>query len=163
MEVDFKRINVEDDFQTCVDFRRDSYFCSFDTYEGFEASIVGYQDNLFLKVGNPDYFYFHLWAQGKIIGQLEFRAFSELADTGYVNLIYLISEYRGSGLAAQLQQFIAEQLMEKGCKGALLSVSRTNRRALNHYQGWGWQYFSANPKHAMTDFYRRHFSPQDTE
>lgn len=88
------------------------------------------------------------------MGQLEFRSFSDEPETGYVQLIYLFPEYRGRGLAAQLQAYIRQQLLGAGCKWAILSVSRTNVRALNHYRRFGWVFLRPNPKHQETDFYR---------
>ncbi|MDK3165450.1 hypothetical protein QPK60_15065, partial [Aeromonas caviae] len=57
-------------------------------------------------------------------------------------------------LAAELQVYIRQQLLGAGCKWALLSVSRTNLRALNHYRRSGWTFLRSNPKHEGTDFYR---------
>ena len=88
------------------------------------------------------------------MGQLEFRCFSDEPETGYVQLIYLFPEYRGTGLAAELQAYIRQQLLGAGCKWAILSVSRTNLRALNHYRCSGWTFLRSNPKHEETDFYR---------
>ncbi|MNG89524.1 Acetyltransferase (GNAT) family protein [compost metagenome] len=98
--------------------------------------------------------YLHVWAGEQLVGQLEFRSFSDEPETGYVQLIYLFPEYRGSGLAAGLQAYIRHHLLGAGCKWAILSVSRTNVRALNHYRRFGWQFLRHNPKHAETDFYR---------
>ncbi|WP_258224372.1 GNAT family N-acetyltransferase [Aeromonas sp. HMWF017] len=71
-----------------------------------------------------------------------------------MQLIYLFPEYRGCGLAAQLQAYIRQQLLGAGCKWAILSVSRTNVRALHHYRRFGWVFLRPNPKHQETDFYR---------
>ncbi|MGL6053445.1 MAG: GNAT family N-acetyltransferase, partial [Aeromonas salmonicida] len=106
------------------------------------------------RLGQAQWHYIHVWVGEKLVGQLEFRSFSDEPETGYVQLIYLCPDYRGSGLAAGLQAYIRQQLLGAGCKWAILSVSRTNVRALNHYRRFGWQFFRHNPKHVETDFYR---------
>lgn len=155
MKIEYRVIDVERDYTTCYEFRRDSYFSSFATYQGYETSIEGYKERLLERINHPDWFYFHLWHNDNIIGQLEFRCFSPREETGYLNLIYLIPAYRGVGLASQLQDFIANYLRGRGCLYCMLSVSRTNQRALNHYAKFGWRYDSPNPKHDTTDFYLR--------
>ncbi|SBS36658.1 Acetyltransferase (GNAT) family protein [Marinomonas spartinae] len=155
MNIEYRFIDVETDYETCYEFRKDAYFCSFATYQGFETFIEGYKERLLERIHHPDWFYFHLWYGGRIIGQLEFRCFSTLKKTGYLHLIYLAAEYRGMGLAGELERFIAGRLMEKGCQYCLLSVSRSNQRTLIHYAKFGWHYDSPNPKHDTTDFYLR--------
>ncbi|MFM2486283.1 GNAT family N-acetyltransferase [Celerinatantimonas yamalensis] len=158
MDLAFKRIDVRQHFALCYQFRCDAYQCSFDSLEGCDQMLVGYQERLLERIDDPCYYYLHIWLDGKIIGQLEFKNFYDSANTGYVNLIYLSEPYRGCGLAEQLQKYIEWQLTEAGCRCALLSVSRTNARALRHYQRFGWRYLKANPKHSSTDFYQRLFS-----
>ncbi|MEJ2766248.1 GNAT family N-acetyltransferase [Photobacterium sp. MCCC 1A19761] len=159
-DIHFRPIDLSRDFQTCHDFRRDSYVCSFGTDDGYAQSVIGYQERMQQRLDQPGWFYIHLWQGEQIIGQLEFRAFSDVAGYGYVHLIYLIPACRGRGIADLAQTFIANTLKHQGCKGALLSVSRTNTRAVKHYQRWGWRYLKPNPKHATTDFYRREFAAE---
>lgn len=158
----FKPIDVQQHYEQCVAFRQDAYFCSFQSLTGFEQFLSGYRERMVERIHNPRWFYRHVWSDEQIIGQLEFRTYCEIDDineqTGYVNLIYLKAEYRGKGLAGKLQDYIAEQLIAAGCQRCLLSVSRTNLRALSHYQRFGWHFLKPNPKHVMTDFYLRVFS-----
>lgn len=154
MQVEFKEINLERDFKVCVEARRDAYYCSFETYDGFAEFISGYRERVLERQEQAGWFYRHIWVGDEIIGQLEFRSFSDAPATGYVQLIYLFPEYRGTGLAAELQAHIRHQLHMAGCQWVMLSVSRTNLRALNHYRRFGWQFLRHNPKHLETDFYR---------
>ncbi|MNG88800.1 Acetyltransferase (GNAT) family protein [compost metagenome] len=154
MRLEFKTIVLERDYERCVQARRDAYFCSFHTYDGFAEFISGYQERIRERLGEREWFYLHVWAGEKLVGQLEFRCFSDDPVTGYVQLIYLFPGYRGTGLAAELQVYIRHQLLSAGCKWAMLSVSRTNMRAINHYHRFGWAFLRPNPKHAETDFYR---------
>ena len=91
---------------------------------------------------------------GQFAGQLEFRSFSPEPETGYVHLIYLQPNFRGSGLAPKVQDYIVSTLSKAGCVRAVLSVSRTNHRALTFYKRHGWEFVRKNPKHDETDFYQ---------
>ena len=154
MQVEFKEINLERDFELCVEARRDAYFCSFETYDGFAEFITGYRERIQERQAQPEWLYLHVWADDKVVGQLECRSFSDEPDTGYVQLIYLFPEYRGIGIATELQAHIRHRLLSMGCKWVMLSVSRTNLRAINHYRRFGWVFLRPNPKHVETDFYR---------
>lgn len=158
MDFIFKDIDVEQHFLTCYEFRKDSYFCSFGTFEGYEQSVAGYHDKITTRMSSPEWFYTHIWHHGCVIGQLEFKAFSFKPDYGYVHLVYVVSEYRGSGASSLILPFIEAQLQARGCQGAILSVSRSNERALNYYKKCGWRFLSKNPKHELTDFYEYKFS-----
>ncbi|WP_421321943.1 GNAT family N-acetyltransferase [Aeromonas veronii] len=154
MRLEFNTIGLDRDYELCVQARRDAYFCSFHTHDGFADFIDGYRERIRERLGQAQWHYLHVWAGEQRVGQLEFRSFSDEPETGYVQLIYLFPEYRGRGLAAQLQAYIRQQLLREGCKWAMLSVSRTNVRALNHYRRFDWVFLRPNPKHQETDFYR---------
>ncbi|PKG39809.1 GNAT family N-acetyltransferase [Psychromonas sp. Urea-02u-13] len=153
MDIKFESIDIEVNFFHCLEFRRDSYFCSFGTYTGYEDSIVGYEKRMRKRIDESNWYYFHIWCGSEIIGQLEFRTFSDLPETGYVHLIYIVSKYRGLGVAKLAQSFIINTLITNNCKNAMLSVSRTNKRAIKHYKRFGWKYLKPNPKHEAMDFY----------
>ncbi|MFD2178990.1 GNAT family N-acetyltransferase [Veronia pacifica] len=150
-------INIDEHFDVCQSFRKDSYFCSFGTLEGFKASVKDYEQKIRQRLADPAWFYRHVWQNGEIIGQLEFKTHSFKSGYGYVHLIYLQPEYRGIGLASQLQDYISTHLLASYCKGAVLSVSRDNPRAVAHYIKSGWSYLQPNPKHRQTDFWCKAF------
>jgi len=162
MDCRFEVINVDANFSDCVQFREDSYFCSFGTSEGYLETIgengTIYRSKLLSRLSSPEWGYFHIWSGDQLIGQLEFKSHSEIAGFGYIHLIYLIPNYRGQGLSDAIHQFLIEQLTLMGCLGAVLSVSRENKRAVNFYQKQGWQYWKPNLKHQLTDFFRLEFS-----
>jgi len=118
MDIHFKSINIDTDFSYCVDFRRDSYFCSFGTYEGFDDSVIGYEDRMRKRMSQSDWFYYHIWSADEIIGQLEFKSFSDYLDTAYVHLIYIVPKFRGLGIADLAHAFIVKTLISNGCKKA---------------------------------------------
>ncbi|EHH2556938.1 GNAT family N-acetyltransferase [Vibrio parahaemolyticus] len=154
MEIAFRQISI-DDLDLCVDARKDAYFCSFGHYDGFDDFINGYRERIIERLETPEWFYIHIFVSGQFAGQLEFRSFSPEPETGYVHLIYLKSNFRGLGLAPKLQDYIVNVLFRAGCKRAVLSVSRTNTRALTFYKRHNWEFVRKNPKHDETDFYQQ--------
>ncbi|KIS86208.1 GNAT family N-acetyltransferase, partial [Vibrio parahaemolyticus] len=111
--------------------------CSFGYYDGFDDFISGYRERVLDRLATSGWFYIHIFVDGQFAGQLEFRSFSPEPETGYVHLIYLKPNFRGSGLAAKLQDYIVSALSTAGCLRAVLSVSRTNHRALTFYKRHG--------------------------
>ena len=158
MQIDFREIDVSRHFQMCYAFRKDSYYCSFGTTEGYEASIGDYRARIIERMEADERFYYHIWHDDQIIGQLEFKPYSFKPRFGYIHLIYVVPEYRGAGIADQAQAFIESTLSELDCIGAILSVSRENTRALKHYSKWGWNFLKQNPNNPLTDYYERSFS-----
>ena len=158
MNINFKPINLDKHFNYCYEFRRDSHFCSFGNADGYEESVIGYYEKIQQRQADPRWHYLHIWQGENVIGQLEFKSFSFMENTGYVHLVYLIPECRGSGIAGEAQQLIAKELKKQHCHSALLSVSRSNERAIKHYRRFGWSYLKPNPKDQVTDYYIRQFS-----
>ena len=154
MDITFKALTLDDNFDRCVEARKDAYYCSFGSYVGFDDFISGYRERITERLQSPRWYYRHIFVDGAFGGQLEFRSFSPEPDTGYVHLIYLVPNFRGTGLASKIQEYIVKVLSEAGCKRAVLSVSRDNLRALSFYKRHGWEYVCQNPKHDKTDFYQ---------
>jgi len=83
MQHRFKTIDIERDLETCIKFRRDSYFVSFGTYSGFELEMRTYKDRMIDKVDHLPQGNCHLWRKTKIIGQTEMKLVDDL-NVGYV-------------------------------------------------------------------------------
>ncbi|GGY54498.1 N-acetyltransferase [Bacterioplanes sanyensis] len=161
MDVEFRPINLAKNYDFCFAARKDAYYSSFETYAGFDDFVNGYRERIEARQAQTDWFYIHVWQNDKLIGQLEFRSFSTEPDTGYVHLFYLVPEVRGSCASRRLQAYVEAELIRAGCRRAVLSVSRTNVRALRFYQRHGWEYYRANPKHEQTDFYQLQLCPSE--
>ncbi len=157
LQITFKEIDVSRHFEACYAFRKDSYFCSFGTTEGYEASIGDYRARIIERMESGERFYYHIWHNDQIIGQLEFKPYSFKPGYGYVHLIYVVPAYRGAGVADKAQSFIQTELSTLNCRGAILSVSRENTRALRHYKKWNWQFLKKNSKNPLTDYYERSY------
>lgn len=133
----FETIDMKTHSEICFEFRKDSYFLSFESYAGFEAEMRNYNDRMqhrirLLPQGNC-----HLWLDDQIIGQTEMKLIEE-TDVGYVSFLYLTPEYRNQGLGKLLHQHAVEVFSGLGKSTLQLSVSRSNKHALSFYEKHGW-------------------------
>lgn len=160
MNLEFKKVNL-DHLDICLKFRKDSYFCSFGSMDGALAELGENGEIYFSKmkerINDPQWNFIHVWHHQEIIGQIEFRNFSDLFGFGYVHLFYIKPEYRGVGLFKQLDEYVKKTLSSQKCRGVMLSVSQTNLRALKTYEQHGWKYYSQNPKKELLAFYSKIF------
>jgi len=140
----FDTINLERDIDTCIRFRRDSYFISFNTYEGFELSMRGYKSRMKDRIGYLPDGNCHLWDRDAIVGQTEMK-FVEAPSVGYVSLLYLIKDYRSKGLGKLLHDRAIKVFTELGKSSIKLSVSISNERALSFYAKHGWKNLGPRP------------------
>lgn len=102
MKLIFRTIDTDKDKDTIIKFRKDSYVVSFGTEAGFgdEHEYLQRMEERVRKF--PDGQVIIEKDQGPI-GQMELqiREF-EGTEIGYVNLFYLIPEYRSKGLGKEL-------------------------------------------------------------
>jgi len=141
-------IDLARDSATCIDFRRDSYFESFGTREGMESEMGAdgglYLDQLRARIAEVPEGNCHLWHGDRIIGQTEMRT-SEDPRLGYVNLFYLVPEWRHRGLGRVLHDHAIAVFAARGKRGVRLSVSHTNARAIAFYKRLGWRRVGTRP------------------
>lgn len=141
MDLTFQPINLDLHSSLCIEFRADSFFESFGTDNPFSdednLGAVRYID--WLKSRDPNrHGSFHIWQNGKIIGQLEVGENKGGGETGYVFLYYLVPEWRGKGLSQALDKYAMDFLKTLGFNKVRLSVAPTNLRAVNFYKKNGW-------------------------
>lgn len=153
MEASFVRfvpINLNVHADICVQFRRDSYVCSFGSAERFDqengADGAKYLEWLCDRLSELPGSCVHLWRNDKIIGQMEMRLRGN-PPIGYINLFYLIPEVRGSRIGQQMQDYAKQFLTNKGATKVQLSVSPTNVRAIKYYLKHGWADLGPRPAH----------------
>ncbi|MFN8546624.1 MAG: GNAT family N-acetyltransferase [Candidatus Eisenbacteria bacterium] len=151
--LDFKPIDLDAHASTCVEFRRDSFLCSFGVDRFFdEAGPDGehYIEHLRSRMNTFPDGYVHAWDGDRIVGQMEMQ----ILDTprrGYVNLFYLVEEMRGAGVSGELQAYAMAFMRCHGVQTAQLSVSPTNARALAYYRRHGWKDLGPRPgRHDVT-------------
>jgi ribosomal protein S18 acetylase RimI-like enzyme len=140
--LEFKPINLEQHQDLCVRFRADSFVCSFGSadrfYEEDGSGAAGYLQWLRQRIAEIPNSCVHVWQGEQIIGQIEMRRWKHNLSVGYVNLFYLIPEFRGQGLGQQLDQHAADFFKQLGCQSARLSASPTNLAAMRFYLKQGW-------------------------
>jgi GNAT superfamily N-acetyltransferase len=138
----FKPINLDQYQDLCIRFRADSFVCSFGSVEQFyQADGNGaerYLKWLKQRIAEIPNSCVHLWEGERIIGQIEMGRWKQDANVGYINLFYLIPEFRGQGLGQHLDQSAAHFFKHLGCQSARLSVSPANRGAMCFYLKHGW-------------------------
>ena len=146
MKVDdlvFVPIDLERHADLCVKFREDSYTCSFGSAEKFHESdgkgAERYIDWLRQRMQEIPNSCVHVWKDNEIIGQIEMRRWRIDPSVGYVNLYYLIPEYRGRGIGCLLDEHVGLFFKQLGCKKARLSVSPSNTAAMKFYLKRGWK------------------------
>ena len=153
-EVRFLPIDIERHAELCVEFRRDSFVCSFGTDAAFErdGGAEGYLAWLRARAKEVPEGIVHVWRGERIVGQLEMRVRAE-PYSGYVNLFYLVPGERGSGLGADLFRYTVRVFERRGVSCLRLSVSPTNARALKYYEKCGFSNlgpaFPGAPVHTM--------------
>ena len=106
MKGQLKNIDLSQHFDVCFQARKDAYLCSFHSLEGFDTFIEGYRDKLLRRLEEPHWFLQHLWLNDRIVGQIEFRSRTSEPEAGCLHLMYLTPDYRGMGLATQLQDYL---------------------------------------------------------
>ena len=133
----------------CVAFRRDAYLASFGTPEGIDEEMgqdnARYLESLAARVAELPAGNAHLWHGERIVGQTEMRFVKEEASVGYVNLFYLLPEFRGRGLGRRLHQHAVDVFAPLGRRTLRLSVSTQNLGAIAFYRKLGWVTVGTRP------------------
>ncbi len=145
--MEFEEVNLEKNLDLYLGFRRDAHFLSYESDREFnvEECINWFQS---LKENNPAGFK-QVVLNGQIIGLLEYKSGIEDVNgelTGYINLIYLLPEYRGKNLGEELQSQILSRFIFDGCKFAYLRYLPKNVVAGSFYKKNGWE-----PKGVLTE------------
>jgi ribosomal protein S18 acetylase RimI-like enzyme len=151
----FAPIDLGEHAGLCVEFRLDSYVCSFGTTDSFyidNASEQGYVDRLRARMQELPGSCVHLWRGSQIIGQLEMgwpQAGTERragTEFGSVDMYYLVPKARGSGASERLDEYVCGFYANLGLSQARLSVSPSNERAIRHYRKYGWKNLGPDPR-----------------
>ena len=146
--LEFKTIDLVHHRDTCVQFRRDSYACSFadgkqrfDKENGTDGS--GYIEWLGKRLAEFPQGCVHVWNQSVIIGQIESRLRED--RSGYVNLFYLEPGSRGRGLGRELHEYAVDLFASLNVQIVRLTVSEENENAMRFYRCLGWKEVGPRP------------------
>ncbi|WP_062267825.1 GNAT family N-acetyltransferase [Endozoicomonas arenosclerae] len=139
MTFEVQPVDLKRDLKLCLQFRRDAWQVSYGSLESFrEDETTDWFE--FLAEKYPESF-LHVLQDHEVIGQLEFRSRPD-DDTGehegYINLLYLIPEWRGKGMGQATHDFILKVLSDNGCTRVFLRYVPGNDRAEAFYLKNGW-------------------------
>jgi len=142
LSLQFKPINLQQHADLCLKFIADTHLCSFGSMEGFEGEgEQGHErfiERIASKLSQDSESCLHIWKGDAIVGQLNFGTFVDPA-IGYISHFYVTPEWRGTGVASEMETYASQHLRRRGFRSACLSVIATNTRAMRFYQKHGWR------------------------
>lgn len=148
----FRNIDLSKDTETIINFRRDSYVISFgdDNLFGDKNSYLKKIENRLVKFPGGIVI---VEDDGIPVGQIELQIKTfENQNIGYVNLFYLISEYRGKGYGAKLIEYAEQFFQENNIYVYQLRVSQTNKRAISFYNKNGFDLLRVEEEETVPRF-----------
>jgi GNAT superfamily N-acetyltransferase len=135
----FRNIDLPRDSETIIKFRRDSYIISFGDERLF-GDNVSYLKKIAERLLKFPGGLIIVEVDGEPVGQVELQIKKvENKEIGYVNLFYLIPEYRGKGYGVYLIKYTEDFFSKYDVKEYQLRVSPTNKRAIKFYEKTGFQ------------------------
>lgn len=137
--MEFVSVDLNKYLELCIEFRRDTHILSYGTDKTFDRNQCIDWFNQLKESNNKGFV--HIIINEKIVGQLEFKSAIEAAEgnlSGYINLLYLIPEYRGKGYGLKLQNYIFSKFHADGCSLAYLRYLPENNKAGLFYLKNGW-------------------------
>jgi GNAT superfamily N-acetyltransferase len=135
----FRDIDLLTDSETIIKFRRDAFVISFG-----DDSLFGDNEVYLMRV----YELLQKFPGGLVIvehddkpvGQIELQIMRyQKKDIGYVNLFYLIPEYRGKGYGAALMAYAENFFRKNKMEKYHLRVSKKNKGAISFYEKNGFE------------------------
>ncbi|MGP4077402.1 GNAT family N-acetyltransferase [Halobacillus sp. K22] len=145
--MNFREIDIEKDKEIVMQFRNDIHLIE-GNKEGFDKEA--YLNRLEKRINEMSSGQFIIEDDHhQPIGQIGLKTEVFNGETaGYVNLYYLIDEYRNKGLGKQLVQFTEEFFRDQGICEYYLSVAPGNQKAIEFYSKVGLVEVSRNEKNS---------------
>ncbi len=141
MGLQFKPVDIEQHSAQCIQFAEDTELCSFGTVDGFREEDLGGGERFIERIRSKSQdpgSCVHVWKDNNIIGQIHLGQFVE-PTVGYLNFFYVVPEWRGSGVATLMEEYVTTCFRQRGFESALLSVTMFNERAFRFYKRCGWE------------------------
>ncbi|WEG13821.1 GNAT family N-acetyltransferase [Pullulanibacillus sp. KACC 23026] len=139
-EYTYRMIDPVKDGETAIRIRRDSFDISFQDPDGMgdpKGYLIWIEINNLLYPGS----FVMMEKDGQLVGQIELEFLSYFnKPIGFVDLFYLLPEYRGKGLGAEQLNYVESFFKRYGLDEYHLRVSPTNERALRFYKKHGFEF-----------------------
>lgn len=150
MKLLFRTIDTDKDKDIIVKFRKDSFVVSFGSEDGFGDENT-YLQRMKERVRKFPDGQVIIEKDQEPIGQMELQIREyEGTEIGYVNLFYLIPEYRSKGLGKELVRYAENFFRQFNVSEYHLRVSPDNQRAIRLYTSSGMMKISEeNEKHPV--------------
>ncbi|MFE4130649.1 GNAT family N-acetyltransferase [Peribacillus sp. YIM B13482] len=133
----FHTIDIDKDKDIIIKFRKDSYVVSFGSEDGFGDENT-YLQRMKERVRKFPDGHMIIEKDQEPIGQMELQIREyEGTEIGYVNLFYLIPEYRSKGLGKELVRYAENFFRQFNVSEYHLRVSSDNQRAIRLYSNSG--------------------------
>lgn len=149
--LEFRPVDLDAHLDVCQQFRIDTHLCAFGSADRFHKSdgrgAESYAAWLRQKAKDLPGCLVHLWHQDRIVGQIEMGRLASDPATGYVNLFYLVAQWRGQGWGSLLEAYAWAFLSGLGCRALRLSAAPNNKPAWRFYQQGGWHDRGAREDH----------------
>ena len=148
-DLEFSPIDFEAHKALATIIRFDSFVTSFGYDVGFSKFLKEADDYLkWLQttLASEPACAVHMKKDGVIIGQLEIGR-QLAANTGNLNLVYVMPGFRGKGFAEELHAYAVEYFKARGFRKAMLRCSPTNVRGFPFYKRMGWEDKGVDPEH----------------
>lgn len=132
--MDYRPINIKDhqDRDIIIKFRRDTHEVGLEMSINFDSSA--YIHRMEERIRKFPEGQLIIEDSGKPIGQVGFDIQGYNGDEiGYVNIFYLIPEYRGKGIGKEIIQYIEDFFIKSNVSEYHLRVSSKNEKAINLY------------------------------
>jgi GNAT superfamily N-acetyltransferase len=90
------------------------------------------------EIASGKFLYYIIKLEGKAAAYASISEYYEKENTWKLNKIYLLPEMQGKGIASYIMNKIYGIVKEAGAKNLLLTVNRSNGRAINFYKKEGF-------------------------
>jgi GNAT superfamily N-acetyltransferase len=160
----FAPIDLEAHGELCVRFKKETFLLSYGSTDPFHEVYDGDPENYlaWLREGlahDPNS-RVHVWNRSTLVGQCELSEQARFPQCGYVHLYYLVPEFRGLGLGAQIDAYATQFFTYRNVGRARLSVGLSNRRAISFYSRNGWVPLGQREDRPASLYMEKRFAPR---